>query len=105
MFLPLILALLQSPTLAKQDETILYPNGLIFETVGNVLLVQQDLTFELQLVTPVPDTSTFVPARSEWCEFKESDIELLAESTEQFRKHLMLLFHLFMGSAENVRDI
>ena len=85
---------------AADEETYLYPNGIFLETVDEVILVKQDLKFDLNLVLKLPNVSSLVPKRSEWCDFQESDVQLLQRSTADFDVKLKELFHQFMTTAE-----
>ena len=88
------------PLVAADEETYLYPNGIDLETSDEVILVKQDLKFDLNLVLKLPNTSSLVPKRSEWCDFQESDVQLLQKSTADFDVKLKELFHQFMTTAE-----
>ena len=84
------------PLVAADEETYLYPNGIDLETSDEVILVKQDLKFDLNLVLKLPNTSSLVPKRSEWCDFQESDVQLLQKSTANFDIKLKELLHQFM---------
>ena len=100
----LLVVLLFCATGTDAGTTHIHPNGLILENTDQVLLVQHQTTFDLHLVSLLPELHTNFSSR---CDQDDIVKETIQDEVGEVKKMMIRLFNQFMtsGRAQAVEDI